>query len=239
MFRTHLGQAKKKNTSPAPRQTGHREEAFRLVHDVVGDPKHGVRSSLLPHFRAIEEKPLGSENNTDRRLGKPDHHEPRARTPPVAASRPSSPSDSTRALSLLRRTPPEKAQTSRTRMPPTPQITAKVAAGRRTPSTVFWATSEISRRQRNWPPLSSPEFASSSAPSTPFSSLPIRESFSQMPNVSSNTTVDVEDKSIFPSFFLILFYLLVSLVLIDSFDVLSTGVGNYECVLSAYECECE
>ncbi|KOM56014.1 hypothetical protein LR48_Vigan10g190600 [Vigna angularis] len=138
----------------------------------------GVRSSLLPPFRAIEEKPLGSENDTGRRLGKPDHHEPRARTPPVATSRPSSPSDSARALSLLRRTPPEQAQTSRTGTPPTPQITAKVAAGRRTPSTVFQATSEISRRKRNWPPLSSPEFASSSAPLAPFSSLPIRESFS-------------------------------------------------------------
>ncbi|XP_052729085.1 uncharacterized protein LOC128195456 isoform X2 [Vigna angularis] len=153
----------------------------------------GVRSSLLPHFRAIEQKPLGSENDIYRRLGKPDHHEPRARTPPVAASRPSSPSDSARALSLLCRTALEKAQTSRTRTPPTPQITAKVAAGRRTPSTVFRATSEINRRQRNWPPLSSPEFASSSAPSAPFS----------------------------------------------SFDVLSIGVGNYECVLSEYECECE
>ncbi|BAT99995.1 hypothetical protein VIGAN_10154400 [Vigna angularis var. angularis] len=134
----------------------------------------GVRSTLLPPFRVIEEKPPRFENDTGRRLGTPGHRESRARTPPVAASKPSPHSDLARALSPLRRTLPERAQTSRTRTPPAPQITAKVAAGRRAPSTASRATSEINHRRQSWPPLSSPEFASSSAPPAPISSFPIR-----------------------------------------------------------------
>ncbi|BAT89562.1 hypothetical protein LR48_Vigan08g038400 [Vigna angularis] len=198
----------------------------------------GVRSSHLPPFRVIEEKPPRFENDTGRRLGKPNHREARARTPPVAASKPSSHSDSARALSLLCRTLPERAQTSRTRTPPAPQITTKVVAGRRTPNTAFRATSETSHRRRSWPrcprQTSFPHRCRQHhSPPSPFESLFFKcQTSSTTPPPMSRT------KAFFLLFFSSFFYhLLISLVLIDSFDVLSTGIGNDECVLCAYECE--